>query len=55
MIGQFGGKAASQVPTQQQPRPSGKAGEMEELPVEEEKTFFQKYWYVCHLQMQDRV
>lgn len=54
MIGQFGGKAASQVPTQQ-PRPSGKAGEMEELPVEEEKTFFQKYWYVCHLQMQDRV
>ncbi|KAJ8663467.1 hypothetical protein O0I10_000708 [Lichtheimia ornata] len=47
MLGQFGGKAASQqAPAQQQPRPSGKAGEMEELPVEEEKTFFQKYWYL---------
>ena len=46
MLGQFGGKTTSQqAPAQQQqPRPSGKAGEMEELPVEEEKTFFQKYW-----------
>ncbi|KAI8147162.1 hypothetical protein BJV82DRAFT_598023 [Fennellomyces sp. T-0311] len=43
LLGHFGGNKQKQAP---KPRQQGGGENMDELPVEEEKTFFQKYWYL---------